>query len=483
MALTGEEIDDLLLECHGLLTGMSKETLHEFCDKLGTISESTYLDKSRFATVKLIFEEIEKLMEKCKETEKAAFLKDILKQITEVRSAIASGGDKQQTLASARQDLEKEVTLLKEKQQKEMEALTDKLSAVKMRTGGDVHIDNDLNGQATSETNYRGLQAILKREFRIVGTVGAQGQKEQLSYLSLSRQVESGKERGYSEKELVDGLIKCILPGIPLKDYLEAMREMGLETLMKIIRAHYQEKNASELYASLANLAQSPTEDPQNFLLRALNLREKIIFASKQEGSKLKYDTSQCQSMFLHAIETGLLSNTLRTRMRPHLQRPDVTDAELIQQLNLAGAEESERNAKLGIGQKGKAKVAQVSLEQNTKGKAESPKKEKEAETPLAQKLLSEIQAIKAEVASLKQDVSRSRAQSPGEDNRILSQGRGRPPRENRRGCKECFKKGLGDKCTHCWKCGNSAHFAYNCPQRNGPWQENCPRLLSRDSQ
>eukprot|EP00795_Rhopilema_esculentum_P016100 gene16100-biopygen5442 len=90
--------------------------------------------------------------------------------------------------------------------------------------------------------------------------------------------------------------------------------------------------------------------------------------------------------------------------MRPHLQRPDVTDAELIQQLNLAGAEESERNAKLGIGQKGKAKVAQVSLEQNTKGKAESPKKDKEAETPLAQKLLSEIQAIKAEVASLKQD-------------------------------------------------------------------------------
>ena len=33
MALTGEETDDLLLECHGLLTEMRKETLHEFCDK------------------------------------------------------------------------------------------------------------------------------------------------------------------------------------------------------------------------------------------------------------------------------------------------------------------------------------------------------------------------------------------------------------------------------------------------------------------
>lgn len=39
----------------------------------------------------------------------------------------------------------------------------------------------------------------------------------------------------------------------------------------------------------------------------------------------------------------------------------------LIQQSSLAGAEESERNAKLEIGQKGKANVAEVSLEQRIK--------------------------------------------------------------------------------------------------------------------
>ena len=438
MAQNEEEIDELLLETQSLLTGLSKEKLYEICSKLGTIPESSYSNKSRLATVKVIVDEIDKQISKCKETEKAAFVRDVLKQITETKSA-ASVGDEQQTQDSVR--------------------------------------------QKTTEVNYQGLHSIFKRDFRIVGTVGAQGQKDQLSYLSLSRQVQSGKERGYSEKELVDGLIKCIAPGLPLKDYLEAMREMGLETIMKIIRAHYQEKNASELYASLANLAQSPTEEPQNFLLRALNLREKIIFASKQEGSKLKYDTSQCQSMFLHAIETGLLSNTLRTRMRPHLQRPDVTDAELIAQLNLAGAEESERNAKLGIGQRGKTKITQVSVEENPKIKAETPKKVKEAEASFAEKLLSEIQAIKAEVASLKQDVKLNRAQSPGEEKKVPTQGRVRPPRENRRGCKECYKKGLGDQCTHCWKCGDSNHFAYNCPQRKGQGQGNCPQLLSRDSQ
>ena len=479
MAQNEEEIDELLLETHSLLTGIGKEKLYEICLKLGTIPESSYSNKSRLATVKVIVDEIEKQISKCKETEKAAFVRDVLKQITETKSA-ASVGDEQQTQDSVRQKLEKEIALLKEKQQREMEALNDQLSAIKLTAGDNVQTGA---GAATSEVNYQGLQSIFKRDFRIVGTVGAQGQKDQLSYLSLSRQVQSGKERGYSEKELVDGLIKCIVPGLPLKDYLEAMREMGLETIMKIIRAHYQEKNASELYASLANLAQSPTEEPQNFLLRALNLREKIIFASKQEGSKLKYDTSQCQSMFLHAIETGLLSNTLRTRMRPHLQRPDVTDAELIAQLNLAGAEESERNAKLGIGQRGKTKAMQVSVEENPKIKAETPKKGKEAEAPFVEKLLSEIQAIKAEVASLKQDVKLNRAQSPGEESKVPPQGKGRPLRENRRGCKECYKNGLGDQCTHCWKCGDSNHFAYNCPQRKGQGQGNCPQLLSRDSQ
>ena len=42
------------------------------------------------------------------------------------------------------------------------------------------------------------------------------------------------------------------------------------------------------------------------------------------------------------------------------LLKPGVTDAELISQLNTAVAEEAERNSKLGIGQKGKAKVTKV---------------------------------------------------------------------------------------------------------------------------
>ena len=50
MTQKGEEIDELLLETHGLLTGTGKENLYEVCVKLGTIPDSSYVNKSRLAT-------------------------------------------------------------------------------------------------------------------------------------------------------------------------------------------------------------------------------------------------------------------------------------------------------------------------------------------------------------------------------------------------------------------------------------------------
>ena len=167
-----------------------------------------------------------------------------------------------------------------------------------------------------------------------------------------------------------------------------------METINKILRAHFQEKNASELYTSLTNLVQNTNEEPQNFLLHALNLREKVIFASKAgKNSKVKYKPAQCQSMFLHAVETGLISNTLRTRMRTHLQQPNVTDAELINELNIAVTEESESNLKLGLGPKGKVKVTQVQSNND--------------EQSAVKELVAEIKALKGEMATLKGDQQR----------------------------------------------------------------------------
>ena len=301
--------------------------------------------------------------------------------------------------------------------------------------------------------------------------VSPQGQKDQLSFMSLNRQVEDGLRRGYSEREVIDAIIKCISPSLPLRDYIEVMREIGIESILKILRAHFQEKNASELYSALSNLAKSPTEEPQNFLMRALNLREKIIFASKQSGARLRYGAGQCQSMFLHAIETGLISNTLRSRMRVLLQKPGVTDAELIYELNIAVTEESERSAKLGFG-KAKSKVSEVQVTTPVKGKREVKDSE---DLLVTEKLLAEIQSLKSDVTALKENLNKQRPPDTLQGNSQRYRGL----RKSRRGCENCRKASRGNECTHCWRCGASGHFANQCAGNQG----NYPRLLSRDSQ
>ena len=47
--------------------------------------------------------------------------------------------------------------------------------------------------------------------------------------------------------------------------------------------------------------------------------------------------------MFLHAVDTGLQDEAIRTRLRPFLQNTDVQDEDLIQQMNEIVLEETER--------------------------------------------------------------------------------------------------------------------------------------------
>ena len=84
------------------------------------------------------------------------------------------------------------------------------------------------------------------------------------------------------------------------------MTDLTLTRLRKILPFHFHEKNVTELYQLLTNIAQQPDEDPQSFLMRALTIRQKVISTSKEFDSGVKYDASLVQSLFLHALETGL---------------------------------------------------------------------------------------------------------------------------------------------------------------------------------
>jgi hypothetical protein len=133
-----------------------------------------------------------------------------------------------------------------------------------------------------------GLQAtILHRDFKIQGTIGEVGQKDKLGYQSLMLQVEIGLGKGYTDKEIVTAVIRAVQPGLQLRSYLESVDDLTLARLRKILRFHFHEKNATESYQALTNIAQQPNEDSEAFLMRALTIGQKILFASKESGSEI----------------------------------------------------------------------------------------------------------------------------------------------------------------------------------------------------
>ena len=157
-------------------------------------------------------------------------------------------------------------------------------------------------------------QSIFRRDFKIQGVVGDPGQKENLGYQALISQIEAGLTKGYSDKEVVSAVVSAVQPVLQLS-YLETMVDLTLPRLRKILRFHFHERNATELYQLLTNIAQQPNEDPQSFLMRALTVRHRIINSSKESDSGIKYDASSVQSLFLHAVETGLADETIRAKI------------------------------------------------------------------------------------------------------------------------------------------------------------------------
>ncbi|KAL7883020.1 hypothetical protein SRHO_G00006800 [Serrasalmus rhombeus] len=128
------------------------------------------------------------------------------------------------------------------------------------------------------------------KEFKIAGQVGEPGQKDRLTFSSLARQIEHGLNKGFPELEIVDAVIRAIAPGMQLRSYLEGKANLTLPILHRILCSHYQERSATELYKQLTSEVQGIKETPQAFLIRALDLRQKILFALQESESGLKYD-------------------------------------------------------------------------------------------------------------------------------------------------------------------------------------------------
>ena len=309
------------------------------------------------------------------------------------------------------------------------------------------------SGQSSSFTVYR-------RELKIVGMVGPESQKDRLSFVSLTRQVESGKSKGYTESEVIEAVIRAICPTLKLRSYVETMEGLTLKKLLQILKAHYKQKSATELYHELTILCQDPKESAEDFLIRALELRQQVLFTSRVMEEDVKYSRELVQAVLLRALETGIKNETIRAKMRPLFKKHDVTDEELIKGVGDAMSEETERSNKLTLSSwKQAAKVNSCMYDKDGQ-ESKASKNVHSGEKGKRDTLMMTLEAVKADIANIKSSMAAN--------NR--NDGKQRPA------CPKCKSQGNG-KCTHCYICGSDEHYARGCKQRSG----NGRGLLQRD--
>ena len=166
-------------------------------------------------------------------------------------------------------------------------------------------------------------QKIIRiKDCKISGTIT--NENNRLPFSNVSNQIENALERGYSDADIVDGVIKSIAPNLHLCSYLEIVSSLSLSQVRVIFKSHSCEKSAIEAYEELANCTQDCNETPLNFWMRALKVRQQVLSSSQEPGSPIQYDQSLVQDVFLNSMETGLIDESIRIRLRPILQQQKV---------------------------------------------------------------------------------------------------------------------------------------------------------------
>ena len=329
----------------------------------------------------------------------------------------------------------------KEEDAKRSEALARDV-AREIRTEGLVTGEEPTSGGVEALLRNMAVQpastSLYRRQLKINGSIGG---KDQLGYLSLAAQVTDAKKSGYNDHEIMVSVKRAIAPSSTLRSYIDSKPTLRLTEVLAFLRDFYAEKSAAEWYTQLANCVQKTEEKPLEFMLRALEIRQRVIAASNAEEGQ--FEEKLVRATFCRAVKTGLKSEVIRNHMKPFLDpAAGVSDDHLLKQINIIAAEKEEISAKQNETKKMPAKPAVGAVAA-----------EEDHYTKLMKPLVDSVAELTKQMKEMKDS----------------QQPRQRGWRQQRSGrCKECQKNKI-DRCEHCFKCGaQDGHFARNCKQSGG---------------
>ncbi len=487
-----EEREELLLEIEAILLGLTVKQLHrvcEYCDIAGKDSEDIK-DKTRRALVKHITKFCEREDFVQREDEGMSVLLELRDTLNALRESPIDVEDLGPPLLVASPAAEEEEVEAAGSAQPTSEG--QRGDCTPLLQAPETYIARETAREETAPSRGRlslgsncCTSSGFRKDFRINGHVGESTSRDTLSFSSLEHQIEGGLRKGYTEMEIMEAVVRAVNPGLKLRSYLEGKRDLTLATLRQILRTHYAEKDATVLYQQLTKAVQGTGESALDFLVRVLDLRQKVLFASERAQSGLKYNKELVQSQCFQSIMTGLSNDNIRAEMRIYLQDERSSDELLLQKMQIAQHNENERVQKIKVTNKATHRASLSTVEQGgdendsftttVSAKANKPVRE----NPLFAKIEASNTAIReltGQVASLVQTVQSGRQNSGVNQTKAPANTFRRPKRQ----CEACQQ----DKrdCNHCFKCGSDTHWAKGC--RVGGRQkplENSQRLCQRD--
>ena len=437
-----EALEELQFAIEGAIFNLNVEQLRQICPLLDIATKDSQTQRELVRSIQSFFRKMDTSQAGLEEKLKA--VQESILKMGESRPSLPQEQPEKEEVQSLIDSHRARMTQLENDFQSKLQKLEDQLSSQRVEPKDELATPPAASVQAVLPSTC--APPLFRKELRISGQIGELNQKDRLSFSSLNHQIEAALVKGYSEVEVIESVVRAINPGLRLRSYLENLPNLTLSSLRTVLKAHFQEKDATEIYQELSQIAQSKGESPQNFVMRALDLRQRVILASEESTTGMRYDPQLVQSLFLQCVVTGLSNDNIRQDMKQNLTN-DTSDEELLDRLTTAASLEAKRQQKTGM--KPSCRVSVVT----TQGDPAPAKTSAEAKPELPSAVAAQIAELKACVLALQGQMSEQQSVSKNGNRQSA-----RP-----RGCPKCRAQGTGGQCQHCFKCGGDDHFAYGC--------------------
>ena len=297
---------------------------------------------------------------------------------------------------------------------------------------------------------------VLRKEFRIIGVIGRK--REHLSFLSIDSQIREALTQGFTENEIVSA-IKRAVGEKEIRSYLESKPELSLVNIIQFLESVLKEKSAAEFFQELSGMTQKQGESADSFAMRAMDIRQKCLIASKRTKS-VSFPETLVQSVFLATVRLGIIDDNIKLRFENVMRtKTDISDNNLLQELSIITREETERKVKLqnesdSITVKS-AKVQSKYHGNDSLHPSNSGLRLKDGMQDKEFRQLSEqVTALTTEIERIKDAQKQTQTKNTTNTKKpyIL--------------CHNC-QSNNSNSCNHCWKCGRSGHISRNCRSSN----------------